>query len=249
MKLVILIFALLFSQLIFGESDIIKGKPLKFAASNDFENRLDEQEQEIRRLIGKVELLQHKIDMLTKNSDVSQSTEKTEDLETENSNSSDIFDVTLLKTMPSNTAETKPTNTGNKDIAADKQAYDLALASYKDNKFNDAKEKFKNFVQKYPKSSMISNAYFWYGECFFKQKDYNNAAINYLKGYKESPKGAKSSDGLLKLALSLGELKKTGEACNMLAKLDKEFPSNRTAASKKMAEDAKIKFGCKNKSK
>lgn len=81
---------------------------------------------------------------------------------------------------------------------------------------------------------MISNAYFWYGECFFKQKDYNTAAVNYLKGYKESPKGAKSSDALLKLALSLGELKKTTEACNILDKLNKEFPgNNRTAASKK----------------
>lgn len=249
MKLVILIFTLLFSLLTFGESDSIKGKPLKFAASDDFESRLDKQEQEIRRLINKVELLQHKIDILTKNSDVPQLNEKAEAPETENSNNLDIFDVTLLKTMPNNTAETKPTNTANKEVAADKQAYDLALASYKDNKLNDAQEKFKSFVQKYPKSSMISNAYFWYGECFFKQKDYNNAAINYLKGYKESPKGAKSSDGLLKLALSLGKLKKTEEACNMLARLDKEFPSNRTAASKKMAEDAKIKFGCKTKSK
>lgn len=249
MKLIILLFTVLFSLLTFGESDVIKEKPLKYVASNDFESRLDEQEQEIRRLIGKIEVLQHRIDILTKNSGTSQLNENVEVSEIEHRNSPDIFDVALLKDLPNNTAETKPAPTPNKDVAPDKQAYDLALAAYKDNKLNDAKEKFKNFIQKYPKSSMIGNAYFWYGECFFKQKDYNTAAVNYLKGYKESPKGVKSSDTLLKLALSLGELKKTEEACNMFDKLDKEFPSNRTAASKKMAEDAKLKFGCRTKSK
>jgi len=248
MKLVILIFIMSLSLLTFGESGAIKGKPLKYEASNDFESRLDEQEQEIRRLVGKIEVLEHKINILTKNSNITHLNETTETEPTENPNHPDIFDVTLLKTMPSNAAETKPAKANN-DVAPDKQAYDLALAAYKDNKLNDAKERFKNFIQKHPKSSMISNAYFWYGECFFKQKDYNTAAVNYLKGYKESPKGAKSSDGLLKLALSLGELKKTEEACNMLVKLDREFPSNRTAASKKMAEDAKLKFGCRTKSK
>ncbi|WP_341786984.1 tol-pal system protein YbgF [Rickettsia endosymbiont of Cantharis rufa] len=245
MKLIILLLTFLFSMFSSGESKTIKGKPLKYAANNDFENRLDEQEQEIRRLIGKVEILQHKVDMLTQNSNIPNQEENTEVLEVSDSKKQDIFDVALLKDMPD--ATLKKTVAVNKDIAPDKQAYDLALADYKDNKLTEAKNKFKNFIQKYPNSSLISNAYFWYGECFFKQKDYNGAAVNYLKGYKESPKGAKSSDGLLKLALSLGELKKTAEACNILAKLDKEFPTNRTVTSKKMAEDAKIKFDCKNK--
>ncbi|XVN41603.1 MAG: tol-pal system protein YbgF [Rickettsia endosymbiont of Argas persicus] len=250
MKLIILLSTLLFSLLTFGESDIIKGKPLKYETSHDFESRLDEQEQEIRRLTGKIEVLEHKLNILTKSSNIAQSGENTKSLEASNSNNPDIFDVTLLQTMPNNQAETKsPMNKPNNDIASDKQAYDLALASYKDNKLDEAKNKFKNFIQKYPNSTLISNAYFWYGECFFKQKDYNTAAINYLKGYKESPKGAKSSDSLLKLALSLGELKKTTEACNMLAKFDKEFPNNRTVTSKKMTEDAKLKFGCATKSK
>ncbi|HJD56125.1 MAG TPA: tol-pal system protein YbgF [Rickettsia endosymbiont of Pyrocoelia pectoralis] len=248
MKLIVLAFAVLFSFLTFAESGAIKSKPLQYTGSNDLESRLDEQEQEIRRLIGKIEVLEHKINLLTKNTDLAAPLE--ESAKTEDANSPDVFDVTLLKDIPNPNPkpEAKPAAVS-KDVFPDKQAYDLALASYKDNKINEAKEKFKNFIYKHPTSSMVSNAYFWYGECFFKQKDYNGAAINYLKGYKEAPKGPKASDGLLKLAVSLGELKKTQEACNMLAKLDSEFPNNRTAASKKMAEDAKLKFGCKIKSK
>lgn len=246
MKLIVLVFAVLFSFLTFAESESIKSKILQYARSNDFENRLDEQEQEIRRLIGKIEVLEHKINLLTKNSDIPVPLE--ESAKIEDVNSPDVFDVTLLKDIPNPEPKAKPVAVS-KDAFPDKQAYDLALASYKDNKINEAKDKFKNFIYKHPTSSMISNAYFWYGECFFKQKDYNGAAINYLKGYKEAPKGPKASDGLLKLAISLGELKKTQEACNMFAKLDNEFPNNRAAASKKMAEDAKLKFGCKTKSK
>ena len=245
MKLIILLVTFLFSMCCFGESETIKEKLLECAVNNDFENRLDEHEQEIRRLIDKVEVLQHKIDMLTQRSNILNQEYNTEVLEVGDSKTQDVFDIALLKHMPDN-APKKPIAVNN-DIAPDKQAYDLALAAYKDNKLAEAKGKFKSFIQQYPNSSLISNAYFWYGECFFKQKDYNGAAVNYLKGYKALPKGAKSSDGLLKLALSLGELKETQEACNMLAKLDKEFSTNRTAVSKKMAEDAKIKFGCKNK--
>ncbi|WP_235043245.1 tol-pal system protein YbgF [Rickettsia prowazekii] len=226
-----------------GKSEMPQGKPLKYAVNNDFENRLDEQEQEIRKLIGKVEILQHKIDLLKQNLNMLNQEENIEVLETDDFKKQDIFDIALLEGMHDNVS--KKTFEVNKDIAPYKQAYDLALAAYKDNKLTEAKDKFKNFIQKYPNNSLISNAYFWYAECFFKQKDYNGAAINYLKCYKESPKGAKSSDGLLKLALSLGELKKMQEACNILAKLDKEFPINRTSVSKKMTEDAKIKFGCK----
>jgi TolA-binding protein len=72
----------------------------------------------------------------------------------------------------------------------------------------------------------------------------DKAAINYLKGYKQFPKGAKASDSLLKLALTLGELKKKTEACSMLSRLETEFP-NRPATSIKRTKDAKVKFGCK----
>ena len=74
---------------------------------------------------------------------------------------------------------------------------------------------------------------------------FDKAAINYLKGYKQSPKGIKASDSLLKLALSLGELKKGQEACSILDKLEAEFP-NRPATSIKRAKEARIKFACKH---
>lgn len=127
--------------------------------------------------------------------------------------------------------------------ANSKSEYDLALALLKDGKFDDAELKFADFIHKYPKHNFRENALFWYAESFYRRDNFNQAAIDYLKAYKEYPKGSKASDALLKLALSLGALDKSKEACSILEKLGTEFP-NRPANSIKRAGEAKEKFGC-----
>ncbi|MFY9589402.1 tol-pal system protein YbgF [Rickettsia endosymbiont of Halotydeus destructor] len=246
MKIITLIITVLLPFYAFGDSQAIKSKSLNFVVNNDYESRLDEQEKEIQRLLGKIEILEHKIGIITNQSNIIKSDESINQA-AEVDSAPDVFDVSTLEEINNSPNSQIPVESKKNVEITDKQAYDLALASFKDGNFAEAEKKFAAFINTYPKSAVISNAYFWYGESFFKRKDFNKAAINYLKCYKESQKGPKSSDALLKLSLSLGELKKTQEACNILVKLDKEFPTNRSATSKKMAEDAKVKFGCKNK--
>jgi tol-pal system protein YbgF len=116
-------------------------------------------------------------------------------------------------------------------------------------KLNEAEEKFKNFIAKYKDSTLIPNAHFWYGEIFFQRKDYNKAAVQYLKSYKISKeknitKNSKSADALLKLAVSLSELRKNKDACGILDKLTQEFPK-RTEEIIKKEREIRIKLGCK----
>lgn len=125
----------------------------------------------------------------------------------------------------------------------EKHSYDHALSLLKEKKFEESESAFADFIQKYPKSDLQSNSYFWYGETFFQRQNYEKSALFYLKGYKLQPKGSKAADSLLKLALSLGEINKKKEACSMLNKLEKEFPK-RSASSKKRSNEAANKFGC-----
>ena len=122
--------------------------------------------------------------------------------------------------------------------------YDLALASLKDGNFSEAEEKFANFIQNHKDHKLRENAVFWYAESFYRQGNFNQAAIHYLKGYKEYTTGSKASDSLLKLSLSLGKLKKQKEACVILDKLETEFPK-RSANSLKRAAEARANFNCK----
>jgi tol-pal system protein YbgF len=229
----------------------ITRKSLKFDASNDCTERLDVLEKENQHLLGRIEIIEHTIAKLekflnsTKQEVISpQDTSATAKNLVDDSMESDVFDIPSTKKVEKEVVSydiVKPVS----GMPKDKQLYDLALASLKDNKLTDAEEKFANFLKNYSNSPLLSNAYFWYGESFFRRNMFDKAAINYLKGYKQSPKGIKASDSLLKLALSLGELKKRQEACSILDKLEAEFPS-RSATSIKRAKDARTKFACKH---
>ncbi|WP_425363695.1 tol-pal system protein YbgF [Candidatus Tisiphia endosymbiont of Hybos culiciformis] len=240
---------ILISMPVFAENQITR-KSLKFDSSNDYTERLDVLEKENQHLLSRIEIIEHIIAKLekilnsTKQEVISSqdSSDTSKDL-ADDSIVNDVFEITSTKKVEKEVVSAdiaKPIS----GIPQDKQLYDLALASLKDNKLTDAEEKFASFLKNYSNSPLLSNAYFWYGESFFRRKMFDKAAINYLKGYKQSPKGIKASDSLLKLALSLGELKKIQEACSILDKLEAEFP-NRTATSIKRARDARTKFACK----
>lgn len=269
MRVFLLLISLLLPNYVLASSQgVIQSRELKHNLSEDEFSKIDLQTQEIQNLIGRVEVLEHNLSHLQQRLESidkalgegktlqslgqvdSEASTQTNEQNLQKSN--DVFDAATPKTQVDNAAPPTPAEKSlNKKAAPksddkvnEKQQYDLALAALKDNKLEEAEKQFANFIKKYPKSSLQSNAYFWYGETYYKRRVFDKAAINYLKGYKQFPKGAKAADSLLKLALSLGELNKKPEACQMLSKLDEVF-SSRPAASIKRANDAKVKFGCK----
>jgi tol-pal system protein YbgF len=127
---------------------------------------------------------------------------------------------------------------------SEKSEYELALATLKDGRFEEAESQFSNFIENYPSSSLQSNATFWYAETFYRREMFNKAAVNYLQSYKHYPKGSKAADSLLKLSYSLASLNKKKEACSMLLKLEQEFPE-RPIDSVKRTREAKNQFQCK----
>jgi tol-pal system protein YbgF len=130
------------------------------------------------------------------------------------------------------------------NVAKDKKDYDIALAALKDSNFEEAEHLFETFSKNYPDSKLAENAMFWYAETFYRRELYNKAAIGFLQSYKRFPKGQKAADALLKLSFSLANLNKAKEACNMLDKLNEEFPE-RPINSIKKADEARTKFRCK----
>jgi tol-pal system protein YbgF len=130
------------------------------------------------------------------------------------------------------------------DVQKEKSDYDIALATLKDGDFSAAEKKFADFIATYPSSKLQSNATFWYSETFYRRDIFNQAAINYLKSYKQYPNGDKAPDALFKLADSLAHLSKDKEACSMLEKLNTEFPS-RSTDSLQRAKEMSDKLHCK----
>ena len=146
-------------------------------------------------------------------------------------------------TIDTNQNQNPQVTTNKAPQTPEKREYDHALSVLKDGNHAQAGNLFADFIDTYPNSELLSNAYFWHGESFFRQKFYEKAALNYLKGYKKSPQGQKAADSLLKLAFSLSEIQKNKEACATLEKLKTEFPTRPQLSMKKAAELEK-KLSC-----
>lgn len=197
------------------------------------DERLSACEENVQNLTGRIELLERAVKELRQSSGITSATNTDSTLVSNSANSS-------TKTDGSGATDSITSSPNNAD---EKREYDLALAALKESRFADAEKLFAEFMQKYTHSDLIGNAYFWYAETFYRRGEFEKAAVDYLKGYRKFPKSPKAPDNLLKLALSLGELKKFKDACAMLGKLEAEY-KNRPASSIKRANDAKAKY-CK----
>ena len=131
----------------------------------------------------------------------------------------------------------------NKDSGDPKKRYDEAFELLRQAKYPQAQKAFDSFIQDFPDHALTSSAYFWLGESHFVRKDYEPASVEYMKGYRKAPTGPKAPDNLLKLGMSLGEAKKTTEACTVLVKLGKEFP-NAAVPIRRKAELERTKLRC-----
>ena len=109
--------------------------------------------------------------------------------------------------------------------------------------FSEAEKYFNIFLGENPSDPLASNAYYWLGETFYVQKQFEKAAISFAKGYKKFPKGNKALDQLFKLALTFINLGKYEDACSSFSKLELEFP-NASQRIKTRAKEYKSRAKC-----
>ena len=108
--------------------------------------------------------------------------------------------------------------------------------------FGEAEAGFREFLHKYPDHSLAGSAQYQLGETFYAQSNYQEAARNFLQGYKNYPKSRRAPDSLLKLGLSLRKLDQRDQACAALASVSTEFP--RAVEAKKRAQAELKRAGC-----
>ncbi|OJV13854.1 MAG: tol-pal system protein YbgF [Alphaproteobacteria bacterium 33-17] len=128
--------------------------------------------------------------------------------------------------------------------AEKRKSYDNIIDMIKKSDLDKAQLELGNFITKYKDDPLVGNAYYWLGEVHSAKKQYEKAAINYLKGYKQFSKGKRAPDSLLKLSIALGKLNKAQEACSTLDKLKDRFPDMNPDIRKKSEKEYK-QLGCK----
>ncbi len=104
------------------------------------------------------------------------------------------------------------------------EKYDHAFSLLRKADYEAAERAFSAFIDEYPESELVGNAWHWIGSMDFVRDRFREAAVAFLKSYQEAPEGPKAAGSLLKLGTSLGQLGKQGEACATFREFMERFP-------------------------
>jgi tol-pal system protein YbgF len=136
------------------------------------------------------------------------------------------------------TTEFKPQPQGLEELTSpENRLYESTLAIYRDGKYEEAIEGFKDFLNSYPNSKLADNAQFWIGESYMSLAEYEKAILAYQEVIKNYPGGNKVPNAMLKQALAFYEIKDATSSKLLLKKIIKKYPDS---AEAKIAE-AKLK--------
>ena len=127
--------------------------------------------------------------------------------------------------------------------ATAKEAYDVAYASILRKEYEQAEMGFRQFLQSYPRDRLAVDATYWLGESYFQRKRYREAAEQFLKVSRESPRSGKAPDSLLKLGMALNGLGAKDQACATYAKVGVDYPSASNAV-RQSVERERRRSGC-----
>lgn len=114
-----------------------------------------------------------------------------------------------------------------------KSAYDAAFQLMKARQLDEAAVAFMQFLQNFPKSSLVVNGYYWMGQIYYKQANLDEArkAFTFVKN--QFPKHAKTPDSKYKLGVILHRL---GDDIKSKEILREVVSQHGTSASARFAE-------------
>jgi tol-pal system protein YbgF len=112
-------------------------------------------------------------------------------------------------------------------------AYAAAYGLFKDGKFDKGREAFQNFLKQYPDTEYSDNAQFWIGECYYFEKKYENAILEYEKVAKNYPDGDKVPYALLKQGIAFMNMGDKASAKLILQRVINDYPNTNQARTAK----------------
>jgi len=178
----------------------------------EFAARIDSLQQEIQRLQGEAETVNHNIEDLKR-----KQRELYLDLD---------HRLRALETAQhSSSGDVAPVATNGDDRAN----YDTAFATLRDGKYEQAIVELQDFLKKFPSSEHAANAQYWLGEAFYVQHRYDTALIEFERVVTRYPTSPKFSDALLKLGLSQYELGVWDKSSKVLNEVVAKFPNTSQA--------------------
>lgn len=216
------------------------------SGGGDSANRLNQLEDQMRALNGRIEELSHKLDVA--NQDLA-TYKEANDLRFQNAGTAapaaaaTVGAPTDVKPAAASAAVKDAAPSVQLPAGTPQVQYDFGIDLLKKGQFPQARDAFKQFLVQHPKDTLAGNAQYWLGETYYAQGQYKDAADSFLKGYTTYSKSTKAPDSLLKLGMTLVQLKQKDAACATFGQLKEQFP-NASPAIVARNKQERQKAGC-----
>lgn len=99
----------------------------------------------------------------------------------------------------------------------------------------------EEFVKTQPQNELLPNAYYWIGEAYYSEKNFENAIVQFQDVIEKYPSHPKASASLYKQALAFESLGEEKKAAALLKKLIEVYPASDEAkkAKERISEKSK----------
>lgn len=120
------------------------------------------------------------------------------------------------------------------ESSAIKRDYEQAWQAFERRDYRVAISRFKEFLKKYPKSSLADNAQYWIGESHYGLREFDQAIIEFDAVRRRYPQGDKVAAALLKQSYAFAELGEKLNARLLLQEVVEKYPDTAEAAQAKL---------------
>jgi tol-pal system protein YbgF len=136
------------------------------------------------------------------------------------------------------TPAAKPPKASLEEISAPEEMYDYALGLIKSGNTKKGREVLNAFAAKYPDHRLMQNVYYWKGETFYAEKDYESAILSFQDVVDKFAGGEKAPDAMFKQGLSFQALNDNRNARILYELLLSKYPKSPAAerARQRLAE-------------
>jgi tol-pal system protein YbgF len=131
-----------------------------------------------------------------------------------------------------------PTDDRTRSWKSPEEMYDHALGLIRSGQMRDGRGVLDAFAATYPGHRLMPNIYYWRGESFYAEKDFENAILSFQDVVDRYPEGDKAPDAMYKQGLSFLALKDTKNARFLFELIQSRYPKSPSAdkARQKIAE-------------
>ena len=108
--------------------------------------------------------------------------------------------------------------------AVSSASYEQALEFLRARDFEKAEAALIGFVAANPGDPRTGEAVYWLGQTYYFRGQYDKAARAFLESFRDHPQSAKAPDSLLRLGVTLAQLRQKDEACSAFEQVSVRYP-------------------------